>query len=154
MRFVKTRKNAWTLRGFNDTEYGIEYDAVNNCYWTVPYDLEFSTFGLALVYWRDYDAAYSMAYELMENGIKCADGFGNIRHLWTDWEEIAFIYCNNGELAKQFAKFTGCMVDIYKADSCLRECEYGYDSALFHVKGGRINELNNGLAEFICNMLK
>ena len=154
MKFVQTSENAWTLRGFNDAEYGIEYDTVNECYWTMPYDLEFSTFDQALAYWRDYDAACVMAHELMNNGIKCADCFGNIRHLWTDWEEIAFIYCNNGELAKQFAKFTGYMVDIYKTDSCLRECEYGYDSALFHINGDRINELNNGLAEFICNMLK
>ena len=154
MKFVQTSENAWTLRGFNGTEYGIEYDTVNECYWTIPYDLEFSTFDLALAYWRDYDAACVMAHELMNSGIKCADCFGNIRHLWADWEEIAFIYCNSGKLAKQFAKFTSCMVDIYKTDSCLRECEYGYTSALFHFNGDRINELNDGLAEFIRNMLK
>lgn len=154
MKFVQTSENAWTLRGFNDTEYGIEYDASNKCYWTIPYDLEFSTFDLAVSYWKEYDAACVMAHELMNNGIKCADCFGNIRHLWTDWDEVTFIYCDNGALAKQFAEFTACMADIYKADSYLRKSEYGHASALFHNNGHHINELNDGLAEFIRNMLK
>lgn len=154
MKFVHTSENAWTLRGFNNAEYGIEYDTVNKCYWTTPYDLEFNTFDMAVSYWKEYDTACSLAYELMDNGIKCADCFGNVRHLWTDWDEVAFIYCDNGTLTKQFAKLTTYMVNIYKADNCLREHEYGHTSAVFHINGDYINKLDDGLAEFIHNMLK
>lgn len=154
MKFIKTKENSWFAVGYNGTKYGIEYDVANACYWTTPFDLEFNSLESAVSYWNEYDSVCAMAYKLMNDGIKCADCFGTIRHLWLDWDEITYIYCESGALAKQFAQFTACMMDIYKSDSYLRESEFGSFGAVFHNDGHHIKALDDGLAEFITNLLK